>query len=198
MQQRLTIPVIVYCQVFSDPVPNEEEKFPRDHPSSHYLTEYSAHHRIPSTHTSSSTMSPGPLLLETSVTETTLESIASISLASKLRESVYIPFHMCLSDVSSEPVYSSAGFSGELKPQMSESLSSFPAEMQWIESKNGKSKEILEKCIPLMKDHYCIDEICYKLHIPHALFWRMIRDNHNRCYVYYAIPNLFSVSLSNN
>lgn len=198
MQQRLIIPVIVHCQIFPDPVPNEEEKLPKEHPSSHFLTDYSAHHRVPSAHTSSSTISPGPLVLETSVTETTFESVASIPLPSKLKESIYIPFHMRLPETPSEPVYSSSGFSGEfLKPVTSESLSSVPTEMQWIESKNGKSKEIFEKCIPLMNDHYCIDEICYKLHISHALIWRLIRDNHTRCYVYYVIPNLLSVSLNN-
>lgn len=58
------------------------------------------------------------------------------------------------------------------------------------ESKIVYHKELLEKCKPLMKDHYCVEEICYKLAIAECTFWDMVREDPKHFYVYYVVSNL--------
>lgn len=51
-------------------------------------------------------------------------------------------------------------------------------------------RELLEKCKPLMKDHYCVEEICYKLAISESTFWDMVQEDPKHFYVYYVVSNL--------
>ena len=62
-------------------------------------------------------------------------------------------------------------------------------------SKKGETKSslfvpFLEKCLPLMKYHYCVDEICYILNIPHYFFWEMVNENPKNFFVYYVASNV--------
>ena len=49
---------------------------------------------------------------------------------------------------------------------------------------------ILEKCTSLMKDHYCVDEICYLLNIPHSLFYDIVNENSKKIILYYVVRDL--------
>lgn len=56
---------------------------------------------------------------------------------------------------------------------------------------------LLEKCLPLMKDHYCVDEICYLLSVPHSAFWEMVSENPGQFQLYYVVANLWPVCGTN-
>lgn len=53
--------------------------------------------------------------------------------------------------------------------------------------------QLLEKCQSLMKDHYCVDEICYLLSISHSMFWEMVSELPGQFQLYYVVANLWRV-----
>lgn len=61
---------------------------------------------------------------------------------------------------------------------------------QCIPSMSPGAAALLEKCKPLMKDHYCVDEICYILSISHEEFYKMVRENEKQFFFYYCARNL--------
>ena len=174
MQRRLIVPVILHCQCVDESVSEEtlRDVVPRSPLSSQFLSDVSLHHRVLSAHTSSNTVSSA-LPEETS---------ARVPENSALRNSIYTPVSARMDEGS---------HFAAVPLLTSESSTSLSSEIRNYELMERKT--LFARCLPLMKDHYCVDEICYKLGISHASFWRMVEDLPDHFCVFYVIPDLWRV-----
>ena len=172
MQRRLIVPVILHCQCVDESIPEESlrDVVLRSPLSSPFLSDTSLHHRVLSSRTTSSGLFP--------VEETS----ARVPENSALRNSIYTPVSARMDD----------GTHFATVPLLtSESATSLSSEIRNYELMEKRT--LFARCLPLMKDHYCADEICYKLGISHASFWRMVDDFSDHFCVYYVIPDLWCV-----
>lgn len=65
------------------------------------------------------------------------------------------------------------------------SCSSIPSIPTKYEIK-AKHSALLAKCEQKMKEHYCVDEICYILHISHSTFHEMVMQNPRKFLFFYV------------
>lgn len=188
---------------------HDDDDWPPTHASTLYVgeTHYSRH--IPSVQTLSS-LSSGPLVV-TLPTDAHNENSVILGISKRLKNSTYYPFRMhALESFSDIPeIRSAIALSGDTigdrsheqffkaPPTKDESYNSVIPMNRSVgaESKRVYHAALLEKCKPLMKDHYCVEEICYKLAISHSTFWEMVAENIKHCFVYYVVNNLYNCLL---
>ena len=170
----------------------EEEQLTLSRPASHLTNDGLYIRKMTSSHTSSSTFAAMPLVSDELPPPPPPESVDSshliITWPSVLRHSDYLPFHMDRVDsptIEREEAWTSSGEGIYHLLPKSDSITS-----AYTLNRGGRQRELLEKCLPLMRDHYCVDEICYKLSISHDVFWKMVREFPSQLFVYYTIPNL--------
>ena len=168
MQRRLIVPVILHCQCVDEVLSEESLRDISRSPFSQVFSDVSLHHRVLSVHTVSSGLLP--------VEE------ARVPESGALRNSIYTPVSARMDD--------GAHFAA-VPLLTSESSTSLSSEIRNYELMERKT--LFARCLPLMKDHYCVDEICYKLDISHASFWRMVEDLSDHFCVFYVIPDLWRV-----
>ena len=168
MQRRLIVPVILHSQCVDEVLSEESLRDISRSPFSQVFSDVSLHHRVLSVHTVSSGLLP--------VEE------ARVPESGALRNSIYTPVSARMDD--------GAHFAA-VPLLTSESSTSLSSEIRNYELMERKT--LFARCLPLMKDHYCVDEICYKLDISHASFWRMVEDLSDHFCVFYVIPDLWRV-----
>lgn len=169
---------------------NEEDEEPiaLSRPASHLTNDGLYLRKMNSAHTSSSTFAAIPLVSdELPPPESVDDSHLIVAWPSVLRHSDYLPFHMGRVDsptIEREEAWTSSGEGMYHLLPKSDSITS-----AYTLSRVGGGRELLEKCLPLMRDHYCVDEMCYKLSISHDVFWKMVQEFPSQFFMYYIIPN---------
>ena len=142
-----------------------------------------------SAHTSSSTFATIPLVSDDlPPPESTDGGHLIVPWPNALRHSDYLPLHMGRIEslsVEREEAWTSSGEGIYHLLPKSDSITS-----AYSFNRVGGGRDLLEKCLPLMRDHYCVDEICYKLSITQDVFWKMVQEFSSQLFMYYIIPNL--------
>ena len=173
---------------------DEEEQFTLSRPASHLTNEGLYVRKMASAHTSSSTFATMPFISDELPLPPPPESVDNnhliVTWPSALRHSDYLPLHMNRVDsptIEQEEAWTSSGEGiYRLLPKSDSVTSAYTLNR----GGGGGRRELLEKCLPLMRDHYCMDEICYKLSISHDVFWKMVQEFSSQLFMYYIIPNL--------
>lgn len=188
LKERLVLPVAIHCQYIPSYIPlmQSDESEIKEGEGHHRTHSHPLKHALSSPHTISSTPD--------------LESIASESAVStKMKKSPYFPLSFLSLDSINDPPESYGSYSrfspehvdhSHMRKSKSGSYSSFPASKATNETKSAINSALLEKCIPLMKDHYCVDEICHILNTSHDDFYDMVRDNTKHFFIYYVVQNV--------
>lgn len=124
------------------------------------------------------------------------ESSFSFQASSRIRSSSYYPFSMhAITSFSDNPDTlrsntDSIGDTGGLYAKGSGKSNS----VHTVNRTNAETRSaLLEKCIPLMRDHYCVDEICYLLSISHSTFWDMVNETPKQFQIFYVVSNRWCV-----
>lgn len=124
------------------------------------------------------------------------ESSFSFQASSRIRSSSYYPFSMhAITSFSDNPDTlrsntDSIGDTGGLYAKGSGKSNS----VHTVNRTNAETRSaLLEKCIPLMRDHYCVDEICYLLSISHSTFWDMVNETPKQFQIFYVVSNRWGV-----
>ncbi|CBK23563.2 uncharacterized protein [Blastocystis hominis] len=201
MQKRFIVPVAVHCQYREFP-PSSKLHKTRDEEDTHDEDEYTnTHYKYCVSSQTLSSVSTAPSYADSQLIRG--ENPDFLSIPKSLRNTTYYPllFRCHESFLEIPESLSAATISAEgMGDRSREHLARLIKEgspnpglgiyKPLGETKVVYHKELLEKCKPLMKDHYCVEEICYKLAIPECTFWDMVREDPKHFYVYYVVSNL--------
>lgn len=154
-----------------------------DNESHHHITSHSLRHTASSLQNHSESMNEMD------------NSSMEIHVSSKLKNSSYYPFSFLSVDSMNEHPESYSSYARvspdhfdhyHMWKSKSGSCSSIPSIPTKAENKSSKHSALLEKCIPFMNQHYCVDEICYKLQISHSIFVEMVKENPRKFFTFYV------------